>query len=260
MAASPAGDGHGAEGGCGLYPSRVIGHRGACALAPENTLAAIRRAAGDGARMVEVDVVLTADGRPILFHDHRLERTTDGFGPVAAASLATVGALDAGGWFSPDYAGEPVPTLEEAVEVMVELGLGLTLELKPTPGRDAETARLALAALRAGWPADRPPPVISSFSREALAVARDHAPDWPRALISMDVPGDWTEAALILDLKALHLADSGVAAAAIDRVAAAGHAVAVFTVNDPARARSLWTLGAAAVFADDPGAVLRAAR
>lgn len=248
----------GTDGGLGLYPSRVIGHRGACALAPENTLASIRRAAADGAAMVEVDVMLTADDRPVVFHDDRLERTTDGIGALAATPLDALGALDAGAWFGPDFAGEPVPTLEELVEAVLDLGIGLNLELKPTPGRDAETARLALAVAQGIWPADRPPPVVSSFSREALAVARDRAGDWPRALLSPDVPGDWAEAALILDLKALHMGDAGTHAAAVRKVTAGGHAVAVYTVNDPARARVLWDWGVSAVFADDPGALLRA--
>jgi len=248
----------GTDGGFGLYPSRVIGHRGACALAPENTLASFRRAAADGAVMVETDVMLTADDRPVLFHDDRLERTTDGLGAVAAMPLAGLGALDAGAWFSPDFAGETVPTLEEGLEVMIDLGLGLNLELKPSRGRDADTARVALAVARDQWPGDRPPPLVSSFSREALAVARDVAPDWPRALLADTVPGDWAEAALILDVKALHLADAGAHAAAVRKVLAGGHAVAVFTVNDPGRARVLWDWGVAAVFADDPGALLRA--
>lgn len=254
----PKHDGMG--GGSRLYPSRVIGHRGACALAPENTLASIRRAAADGAAMVEVDVMLTADDRPVLIHDEGLERTTDGIGRVDHTTLDTMGALDAGAWFSADYTGEPVPTLEEALELVLDLGIAINLEIKPYPGRDADTAQLALAAAREVWPDGRPPPLISSFSREALAVVRDVAGDWPRALLSARVPGDWTEAALILDLRALHLSDRGAHAAAVRKVIAGGHDVAVYTVDDAARAATLWGWGVAAVFADDPGALLRACR
>lgn len=247
-----------ADGGVSPYPSRVIGHRGAAAQAPENTLASIRRAAADGAAMIEVDVMLTGDDRPVIFHDEVLDRTTDGSGLMAATPLDTLGALDAGSWFAEDFAGEPVPTLEELLETVLDLGLALNLEIKPTLGRDRDTARLALMAARDIWPADRPPPLISSFSREALAEARDLTGDWPRALLCTEVPGDWAEAALILNLKALHLADAGAHAAAIRKVIAGGHAVAVYTVDDPARARVLWDWGVAAVFADDPGALLRA--
>lgn len=239
-----------------LYAGRVIGHRGACARAPENTLASIRRAALDGAAMVEVDVKLTAEGRPVLFHDDRLERTTDGHGPVASATLDMLGALDAGAWFGPEFAGETIPTLEEAVETILGLDLGVNLEIKPCRGREAETARVVAQVVNAMWPGDRPPPLLSSFSRESLAVARDTASEVPRALIADDLPGDWREAALILGLKAAHLG-AAVTEADIAAVRSGGHAVAVWTVNDPVRAAALLAQGAQAVFSDDPRMVIR---
>lgn len=79
---------------------RVIGHRGAAAAAPENTLAGLRKAKELGCSWVEFDVRLTADGAPILLHDDRLERTTSGYGEAAALSLAKVREYDAGGWLS----------------------------------------------------------------------------------------------------------------------------------------------------------------
>ena len=87
-----------------LLPA-IIGHRGAAADAPENTLASFREAARQGARMVEFDVKLTADGRLIVMHDDLLDRTTDGKGTVAETSLEAIRALDAGAWFSPVFKG-----------------------------------------------------------------------------------------------------------------------------------------------------------
>lgn len=240
-----------------LYAGRVIGHRGACAKAPENTLASIRRAASDGAAMVEVDVKLTAEGRLVLFHDDRLERTTDGHGAMASTTLDMLGAMDAGAWFGAGFAGEAVPTLEEALDVILGLGLGVNLEIKPCPGREAETAREVARMAAALWPDDRPPPLLSSFSRESLAVARDTAPALPRALIADRLPGDWKEAALILGLKAVHLGPAA-RREEIAAVVAAGSAVAVWTINDAARAASLFRHGASAIFSDDPGHMIRA--
>lgn len=240
-----------------LYAGRVIGHRGACAKAPENTLASLRRAAADGAAMVEVDVKLTAEGRLVLFHDDRLDRTTDGHGAMASTTLDMLGALDAGAWFGPGFTGEPVPTLEEALDVILGLGLAVNLEIKPCPGREAETARDVAQMTTALWPDDRPPPVLSSFSRESLAVARDTAPALPRALIADRLPGDWKEAALILGLKAVHLGPA-VSREEIGAVVAGGPAVAVWTINDATRAASLFRHGASAVFSDDPGRMIRA--
>src|SRR5437764_8171860 len=98
----------------------VIGHRGAAASAPENTLAGLRRAKALGCTWVEFDVRLTADGALVLCHDARLDRTTDRTGRVAAQSLATVRQCDAGSRFGPAFAGEPVPTLGEALAFAAE--------------------------------------------------------------------------------------------------------------------------------------------
>src|SRR5947199_8504280 len=84
----------------------VIGHRGAAAHAPENTLAGLRRAKALGCSWVEFDVRLTADNEPVLLHDNRLERTTDGRGRVSAMSLAAVRRHDAGPWFHSSFSGQ----------------------------------------------------------------------------------------------------------------------------------------------------------
>src|SRR5207244_10430546 len=89
---------------------RVIAHRGGGALAPENTLAGLRLAKALGFGAVEFDVMLSADGVPVLMHDETLERTTDGRGAVAATSYAALAALAAGGRFGPKFKGEPVPS------------------------------------------------------------------------------------------------------------------------------------------------------
>lgn len=242
----------------GLYSTPVIGHRGACADAPENTLASIRRAAMDGARMVELDVQLAADGRPVIFHDLTVDRTTDGSGAVASMPLSALSSLDAGSWFSPRFAGETIPTLEEALETLIECDLALNLEIKPCPGQEEETARTALAIARDLWPADGQPMVISSFARSSLSVARDVAPDWPRALLSDDLPEDWVEAAVILRLKAFHLGDDGLVPATVKKITENGFQVAVWTVNDPSRAQFLWAAGVGAIFSDCPKNMLDA--
>ena len=83
-----------------------------------------------GCRWVEFDVRLTADDELVLLHDDRLERTTDGRGKVRRMPLSAFRCCDAGGWFGPAFAGEPVPTLAEAIAVLAELGLGANIEIK----------------------------------------------------------------------------------------------------------------------------------
>lgn len=97
------------------HPVAVICHRGGSALAPENTLAAFRNAIRLGADYVEVDVRATRDGRLILMHDRKVDRTTDGKGAVKDLDFAAIRALDAGSKFAAQYAGEKVPTFEETL-------------------------------------------------------------------------------------------------------------------------------------------------
>ena len=96
----------------------VIAHRGFSARAPENTVAALQAALDAGVDSVEVDIQPAACGTPVLFHDPMLGRTTNGVGPLGRRSLAQLKALDAGGWFGPEFEGETIPTQAEALAVL----------------------------------------------------------------------------------------------------------------------------------------------
>ncbi|MBB4286214.1 glycerophosphodiester phosphodiesterase [Roseospira goensis] len=235
---------------------RVIAHRGASASAPENTLAAFRRAHALGAPWVEFDVKLTADGRPVVFHDATLDRTTDGHGPVADTPLAAFGDLDAGQWFDPAFAGELVPTLEEVLDLLVEMGMGANIELKPDPGREAETASVCLDVARELWPADAPPLLVSSFSPVALAVAREMTPQWPRGLVLEALTDDWQAGAAAVEAWSVHCAAELLSARGVAEVLDAGYRVMVYTVNDPGRAANLWDWGVDSIITDRPEALL----
>lgn len=231
---------------------RLIGHRGARESAPENTLASLREAARQGAAWVEIDVMLTADGVPVLIHDDTLDRTTNGHGPVDAIGLAALRALDAGAWFDARFAGERVPTLEEALAVIGELRLGLNLEIKPYPGRGCDTAAAALAVLAARWPAGRPL-LVSSFEVECLEVARDTAPALPRGYLMEEPPADWAAVADRLGAATLNVDQARQTAETVAAFGATGRPVLAYTVNDVERARTLFGWGVAAVFTDAPG-------
>lgn len=111
---------------------KLVGHRGALAIAPENTMASFDRAWRDGADLIEMDVRLSADGRVVVIHDALVDRTTDGSGLVSEMPLAEIKRLDAGAWFDPRFAGERVPTLVEVLE-WAKWRLPLLLELKFHP-------------------------------------------------------------------------------------------------------------------------------
>src|SRR5690348_16428729 len=96
----------------------VFAHRGASAYAPENTLAAFELALEQGAAAIEFDVKLSADGHIVVIHDRTVERTSDGSGRVNRLPLAALQKLDAGSWFSAEFRGAKIPTLDEVFETV----------------------------------------------------------------------------------------------------------------------------------------------
>lgn len=114
----------------------IIAHRGFSAEAPENTVAALRAGIDAGADAVEFDLHTAGDGIPVLLHDDKLRRTTDGRGKVTDHSAEELGALDAGSWFGAAFAGEPVPTLEAALDAVAPSGVRIYAEIKGVRSRD----------------------------------------------------------------------------------------------------------------------------
>ena len=113
----------------------VVAHRGASGHAPENTLAAFRRAVELGARFIETDLQLSRDARFVAIHDDTLDRTTTGRGAVKDFTLPELRELDAGSWFAPKFAGERIPTLKEVLEFARKADVALFLEVKAEIGR-----------------------------------------------------------------------------------------------------------------------------
>lgn len=236
---------------------KVIGHRGAKAYAPENTLESIETAASLGVEWVELDVKLTRDGVPIIFHDEELDRTTNGSGLVAETSYDDICQLEAGSWFADGFAGVKIPTLEEAVDILLKHNLGLNLEIKPCPGREKETAEAALDRLSQIWD-DHDRLLISSFQHVSLEAAMDLAPDWARGLLigGEEMPENWKELADYLDVKTINLGSRLVTRAVADEVMDLELPLLVYTVNDPMEARALQRLGVDAFFSDNPDVIL----
>jgi glycerophosphoryl diester phosphodiesterase len=239
---------------------RVMGHRGAAGVAPENTLAGLRAAAAMGVSWIEFDVMLSGDGVPVLFHDDNLKRITGRKAAMARTPFAELAKLDAGAWFGPGFSGEPIPSLEQALALAVELGLTPNIEIKPTPRRDAATAAAVVETVARHWPGHRSGPLISSFSRKALEVVRDRAPALPRALIAWRLPRDWEAAAETLQCASLHLRGLRLRAKTPAKVKRAGYQLAAFTINDPNRARRLIRLGVDCIITDRPDTIAQALR
>jgi len=227
-----------------------IAHRGAGKLAPENTLAAFRVGASHGYRAFECDVKLSADGVPFLLHDATLQRTTPERGAAGERSWAELSRLDAGGWHSRVYAGEPLPSFEAIARYIQRNGFALNVEIKPTPGQEDETGRIVAIEARRLWAGRARAPLLSSFEPAALAAARHAAPELPRALLLDDLRAGWFDEARALDCIAV-VADHGLMdAARINQLHDAGLHALCYTVNDAAEAARLLQLGIDGIITD----------
>lgn len=227
-------------------PPLVIAHRGASGSAPENTLAAFRRAEALGAHMIELDAQLTRDGEVVVIHDWTLERTTGGRGPVRERTLGELRTLDAGRWFAGAFAGERVPTL---AEVLSAVALPVNVELKPV-GADGLEARV-LAVVRQARALDRV--VFSSFDGSILGRLRALATEAEIAVLwETPEPAAAVAAMQRVAARALHLRKDAATPANLATLMRMGVEVRVWTVNAPDEMAALIAAGASGVFTDYP--------
>jgi len=221
--------------------SPIIGHRGAAALAPENTLASFRKAAELGVRWVEPDVHLTLDGELAVIHDPTLDRTTNGHGKVIQATANDLSKLDAGN-------GEPVPLLRHLLKLAEELSLGVNIELK---GEESH-ADATILALTKALQGHRAPVLISSFQDAMMDAAFAALSHIPRGVLHSRLTKTWNRRAKALQASSIHLSDRWVKQRHVEEIKAQGYACAIYTVNSPDRAETLWSWGVDAIFSDLP--------
>jgi len=247
---------------------KVIGHRGAKAYAPENTIESVHTAADIGATWVELDVKLTKDDVPIIFHDEILDRTTNGSGLVAETTYEDIKQLECGSWFAEGFTGIKIPTLEEMIDVLIARDLGFNMELKPCPGREKETAEAALDILLSSWD-DLDKLLVSSFQHVSLETAMDIAADCNRGLLiapentsEEDNSGgpminpNWADIADYLNVKTVNIAESLATRELIEDINDLDYQALIYTVNDPMAARQFQSWGVDSMFSDEPDVIL----
>jgi glycerophosphoryl diester phosphodiesterase len=227
-----------------MFHPFIWAHRGASCCGPENTLAAFTAAVEGGADGLELDIHLSRDGIPIVIHDETLERTTDGYGPVAGMTLQQLQCLDAGSWFSAEFCGEPIPVLEDVLKTFAGR-LRLNLELKEF------RAGMVVLELLDQYPyADV---VISSFNYDVLQRLRSVDRSLPLAVLFEF--GLWRHAvqsAKELSAIAFHPVANQVNRPMIAACLQADLPVSVWTVDDACVARSLIRAGVSGLFTNDP--------
>jgi len=223
----------------------LMAHRGNSGLAPENTLAAFAKALETRARWVELDVHLTADGRVVVMHDGTVDRTTDGSGAIVDLTLAQIKALDAGSWFGPEFAGEPVPTLAEVVELLRDR-IRINVEIKSAA--DPESAAKVVGILRDGGVLEQS--IISSFGLEALLQVPKY---WDSPTLAL-ITGNAADLQTTIDhgFQYFNIEYHAVDAALLERGLAAGVAFNVWTIDDVDLWRRYAGMGADIITSNQP--------
>jgi len=234
----------------------VIGHRGASGHAPENTLAAFRKAVALGATFIETDLQLSRDAHFVAIHDSTVNRTTNGKGEVHDLTLAQLRNLDAGSWFGSEFSGERIPTLEEILQFSKKNDVVFYLEMKPSGAWGGEHA--LIGALRDSGELARA--VAISFDATLVLRLRQIEPTLMTGLLydgQFEKPAD--EA---VEVGARQLVARGdlVTPALLDQARKKDLQVVCWTVNHPAHMRMLIEAGVDGIMSDYPDRLIAAVR
>jgi glycerophosphoryl diester phosphodiesterase len=229
----------------------LIAHRGANAFAPENTLPAFLKAHELGATWVEFDVMLAACGEAIVIHDDTLDRTTDGIGNVCDHPYSYLKTLDAGSWFSLEFANTRIPTFQEVIKLLQQQKMAANVEIKAVPGQEEAVVIKVLEDIRQHWTADMLPPLISSFSMPILYHVRKLAPNALIGVLIHEWFDGWENTCRELHCASVNVNEEILTRDKIQQIQSMQKLILSYTVNTVDRARALFMQGVAAVFTDE---------
>jgi glycerophosphoryl diester phosphodiesterase len=232
----------------------VIAHRGASGNAPENTLAAFKKAVALGATFIETDLQLSRDARFVAIHDPTVNRTTNGQGAVHEMTLAELRRLDAGSWFGSEFAGERIPTLQEILEFSKKYDVVFYLEIKPSGSWGGEQA--LVSALRESG--EIPRTVVISFDASIVNTMRKIEPTLMTGLLYDGQIENPLEKAISIGARQLAVRGDLVTPAFISEVHKKDLQMVCWTVNHPAHMRMLAAAGVDGIMSDYPDRLVAA--
>jgi glycerophosphoryl diester phosphodiesterase len=230
----------------------IFGHRGASLFAPENTLASFRLAVEQGADGIELDTKLSADGIPMVIHDQTVNRTTNGKGSVSQMTCAQLKLLDAGSFFSEEFQGEPLPTLEEVFQTLGKktiINVELTNYASPNDSLTDKVAELVRRYQLQDWI------IFSSFHPISLFRIHRHFPDMPVGILCEEGKnGVWSRSWIgrLFAPKYIHPYQSDASAEFIHYEHQRGRQVNVWTVDDPEEMKRLADQKVDGIITDNP--------
>jgi glycerophosphoryl diester phosphodiesterase len=234
----------------------LIAHRGASGHAPENTLAAFRKAVALGVNFIETDLQLTRDTRLVAIHDDTVNRTTNGHGVVHDLSLEELRKLDAGSWFGSEFTGERIPTLDEILDFAKKHDVVFYLELKPGGSWGGEHA--LIGALRASGEIART--VVISFDAAILAAVRQIEPTLMTGLLYDGQLADPLDKAVEIGARQVVVRGDLVTPWLLGQARRRDLQVVAWTVNQGAHMRLLMAAGIDGMMSDYPDRLVAANR
>jgi glycerophosphoryl diester phosphodiesterase len=228
--------------------TEIMAHRGASAMAPENTIAAVQAAIAAGAHWVEIDVQETADGEIVVIHDSDLKKIADQPVKVAESTLAELQSYDIGSWFNSGFSDQRIPTLQQVLELCKgRIGVNIELKYYGTERRLEESVAEITEA--AGM---QNQVLVMSLSYNGIQRMRELRPGWTLGLLSSVAVGKLIE----LDIDFLALNARSASAKRIRKTQDRGKRLMVWTVNDAPGMSSMISRGADVLITDEPALAL----
>ena len=235
-----------------IVKNKIIGHRGASMVAPENSASSLEVASSMGLKWIETDVQITLDNELVIFHDEKLDRTSNGKGFLALKKLSELKQLDIGSWFSNKYKGEKILTLIEFLDLIKKYKFSLQLEIKHMHGKEIEIVDEIVKQIKPYLNYFKGKLFVSSFSEKCLRLFSKKLPQIPLALALSFVPKNPDMLANEVGVDILHFGDEFVDDLSLERLKVSKTEFAVATVNNKDRAEYLLSNGVQSILTDDP--------
>ena len=235
-----------------IVKDKIIGHRGASMYAPENSASSLKLASLMGIEWIETDVQITLDNKLVIFHDEKLERTSNGEGFLALKKFSELKKLDIGSWFSKEFEGERILSLVEFLDLIKKYEFSLQLEIKHMHGKEYEIVEEIVKQIEPYLDYFKGKLFVSSFSEKCLRLFSRKLPKIPLALALSFVPKFPDQIANEAGVDILHFGDEFVDNSSLERLIKSKTEFAVATVNDKKRALFLLRNGVQSILTDDP--------
>jgi glycerophosphoryl diester phosphodiesterase len=235
----------------------IIAHRGASAYAPENTLIAFIKAIQMGAKWIEFDIMQSASGELVIFHDENLARTTNGTGELQQCSYAYLQTLDAGSWFDPAFSGERIPSLQHVFQFVYNTQLSVNIEIKAQNGQEEKLIVQLQKEIACHLKAFHHRLLFSSFSVKSLQILRKYLPTVHIGVLidnwNMDLCDHTSQ---ILNNISVHIDEELLTKDRVKLIKEKDKILLAYTVNCKKRAQKLLSFGVDAIFTDKPDILL----